>query len=60
LRATKRALWRSLEVGLSQAREEAAIAIDRLAGHPDQEEGARAWLAKRAPRWQPLATVEAQ
>jgi enoyl-CoA hydratase/carnithine racemase len=60
MRATKKALWRSLEVGLSQARNEAAIAIDRLAGHPDQEEGARAWLEKRAPRWQPLATVEAQ
>ncbi|BBX03728.1 enoyl-CoA hydratase [Mycolicibacterium moriokaense] len=60
MRATKKALWRSLEVGLSQARKEAAIAIDRLAGHPDQEEGARAWLEKRAPRWQPLATVEAQ
>ena len=60
IRATKRALWRSLEIGLSQAREEAAIAIDRLAGHPDQEEGARAWLEKRAPRWQPLATMEAQ
>ena len=54
MRATKKALWRSLEVGLRQAREEAAIAIDRLAGHPDQEEGARAWLEKREPRWQPL------
>lgn len=60
MRATKRALWRSLEVGLSEAREEAAIAIDRLAGHPDQEEGARAWLERREPRWQPLATMEAQ
>lgn len=60
MRATKRALWRSLEMGLSEAREEAAIAIDRLAGHPDQEEGARAWLEKREPRWQPLATMEAQ
>jgi enoyl-CoA hydratase/carnithine racemase len=60
MRATKRALWRSLEIGLSQARAEAAIVIDRLAGHPDQEEGARAWLEKREPRWQPLATAEAQ
>ncbi len=56
LRATKQALWRSLEVGLTTAREEAATVIDGLAGHPDQEEGARAWLEKRRPRWQPLAT----
>ena len=59
LRATKKALWRSLEVGLTTAREEAATMIDGLAGHPDQEEGAHAWLEKRQPRWQPLATVEA-
>ncbi|MEC9324885.1 MAG: enoyl-CoA hydratase/isomerase family protein [Actinomycetota bacterium] len=59
LRATKKALWRSLEVGLSTAREEAAAAIDRLAGHPDQDEGARAWMEKRQPNWQPVATVEA-
>lgn len=59
LRATKKALWRSLEVGLSTAREEAAAVIDRLAGHPDQDEGARAWLEKRRPNWQPTATVEA-
>jgi enoyl-CoA hydratase/carnithine racemase len=59
MRATKQALWRSLEVGLTQAREEAAHMIDALAGHPDQDEGARAFLEKRVPRWQPLATVEA-
>lgn len=60
LRASKRALWRSLEVGLSAARKEAAAEIDRLAGHPDQDEGARAWLEKRRPNWQPTATAEAR
>lgn len=60
MRLTKQALWRSLEVGLRQAREEAAHIIDQFAGHPDQEEGARAWLEKREPRWRPLATAEAQ
>ncbi|OAN36933.1 enoyl-CoA hydratase/isomerase family protein [Mycolicibacterium iranicum] len=60
LRATKKALWRSLEVGLSVAREEAAAEIDRHAGHPDQHEGARAWLEKREPRWQPMTTAEAR
>ncbi|GAB3223829.1 enoyl-CoA hydratase/isomerase family protein [Mycolicibacterium hippocampi] len=59
MRATKKALWRSLEVGLSTAREEAAAEIDRLAGHPDQDEGVRAWLEKRQPNWQPTATAEA-
>jgi enoyl-CoA hydratase/carnithine racemase len=60
VRATKQTLWRSLELGLSEAREEAGAVIDRLAGHPDQEEGARAFLEKRRPQWQPLAGVEAK
>lgn len=59
MRATKKALWRSLEVGLSTARAEAAAQIDRLAGHPDQDEGVRAWLEKRPPNWQSTATAEA-
>ncbi|WP_370328915.1 enoyl-CoA hydratase/isomerase family protein [Mycolicibacterium hippocampi] len=59
MRATKKALWRSLEVSLSTAREEAAAEIDLLAGHPDQDEGVRAWLAKRPPNWQSTATAEA-
>ena len=59
MRATKKALWRSLEVSLSTAREEAAAEIDLLAGHPDQDEGVRAWLAKRQPNWQSTATAEA-
>ncbi len=59
LRATKKALWRCMEVGLSTAREEAAAQIDRLAGHPDQDEGVRAWLEKRSPNWQSTATAEA-
>lgn len=60
LRATKKALWRSLEVGMAQAREDAADEIWRLRNHPDHAEGARAWREKRAPRWHPLSdTVEA-
>ena len=59
LRATKKALWRSLEVGLTTARAEAAAEIDRIAGHPDQDEGVRAWLEKRPPNWQSTATAEA-
>ncbi len=59
MRATKKALWHSLEVGMTQARNEAADEIWRLRNHPDHGEGARAWHEKRTPRWQPLSdTVE--
>lgn len=54
MRATKKALWRSLEVGLSQAKREASDEIWRLRNHPDHAEGVRAWRAKRAAHWQPL------
>ena len=54
LRATKKALWRSLEVGLTQARDDARDEIWRLRNHPDHAEGVHAWREKRKPRWQPL------
>lgn len=55
MRATKKALWHSLEVGMTQARSDAADEIWRLRNHPDRAEGARAWREKRVARWQPLA-----
>lgn len=55
MRATKKALWRSLEVGLTQARNEAAEEIWQLRNHPDHAEGVRAWREKRVPQWQPLS-----
>lgn len=59
MRATKKALWRSLEVGMSRARSEAAEEIWRLRNHADHSEGARAWREKRTPQWHPLSdTVE--
>ena len=58
LRASKKALWRSLEVGLSRARDEAAEEIWRLRNHPDHAEGARAWREKRRPNWQSTAEVQ--
>lgn len=57
MRATKKALWRSLEVGMTQARSDAAAEIWRLRNHPDHAEGARAWREKRVPQWQPLPDV---
>jgi enoyl-CoA hydratase/carnithine racemase len=54
MRATKKALWHSLEVGLSTARDAAAEDIWRLRNHPDHAEGVRAWRQKRPARWQPV------
>lgn len=53
IRATKQALWHAVEVGLTQARDDARETIWQLRNHPDHAEGARAWREKRAPHWQP-------
>ncbi|MCT7661221.1 enoyl-CoA hydratase/isomerase family protein [Mycobacterium deserti] len=60
MRATKKALWRSLEVGLTKARNDASEVIWALRNHQDHAEGVRAWREKRTPAWQPLSSVEAQ
>lgn len=54
LAATKRALWRALELGLSDACRAGARDLVSVWGHPDQEEGPRAFAEKREPRWAPL------
>ena len=52
--ATKRALWGALESGLTEACKAGAAELTSMWGHPDQEEGPRAFAEKRAPQWQPL------
>jgi enoyl-CoA hydratase len=52
--ATKRALWGALEAGLTDACKAGAAELVSMWGHPDQEEGPRAFAEKRPPRWQPL------
>ncbi len=52
--ATKRALWGALEAGLTDACKAGAAELVSMWGHPDQEEGPRAFAEKRAPRRQPL------
>jgi enoyl-CoA hydratase/carnithine racemase len=52
--ATKRALWGALEHGLTDACRAGAKELVGMWGHPDQEEGPRAFAEKREPRWQPL------
>lgn len=52
--ATKRALWGALELGLTDACRAGAAELVSMWGHPDQEEGPRAFAEKRTPEWQPL------
>jgi len=52
--ATKKALWEALELGLTDACRAGAQHLAGLWGHPDQEEGPRAFAEKREPRWAPL------
>jgi len=49
--ATKRALWGALEGGLTDACRTGARHLVGLWGHPDQEEGPRAFAAGRRPLW---------
>jgi enoyl-CoA hydratase len=52
MRATKKALWAALELGLTDACRLGAQHLIGMWGHPDQEEGPRAFVEKREPRWQ--------
>ena len=49
--ATKKALWEALEVGLTDACRNGAGHLVSVWGHPDQDEGPRAFAEKRKPRW---------
>jgi enoyl-CoA hydratase/carnithine racemase len=49
--ATKRALWGALETGLSEACRLGGQELVGVWGHPDQDEGPRAWAEKREPSW---------
>jgi enoyl-CoA hydratase len=51
MRATKQALWGALELGLTDACKAGAGHLMSLWGHPDQEEGPRAFAERREPRW---------
>jgi enoyl-CoA hydratase/carnithine racemase len=49
--ASKRALWRALESGLTEACRAAAGDLVGMWGHPDQVEGPLAFVEKREPHW---------
>ncbi|MET1001227.1 MAG: enoyl-CoA hydratase-related protein, partial [Acidimicrobiia bacterium] len=52
--ATKRALWAALEHGLTDACKAGAQELVSMWGHPDQEEGPKAFAEKRPAQWQQL------
>lgn len=54
MRATKRARWGALEVGLTDACRAGAGELVSMWGHPDQEEGPQAFAEKRDPGWRDL------
>jgi enoyl-CoA hydratase/carnithine racemase len=54
--ATKRALWGALEYGLTDACRAGAAELVSMWGHPDQEEGPRAFAEKRPANWAPPTT----
>jgi enoyl-CoA hydratase len=51
--ATKRAIWGSLEMGLTDACRAGAKELVSMWGHPDQVEGPLAFAEKREPQWAP-------
>lgn len=48
---TKRLLWESFELSVSQLGERETALHQHLMGREDAVEGALAWIEKRAPRW---------
>lgn len=49
--ASKRALWRALETGLTDACRAGALDLVSMWGHPDQTEGPRAFAERREADW---------
>lgn len=57
LARTKKAIWNSLDQGLDAALTSTWNDILEHNDHPDIKEGARAFVEKREPRWQPLGDL---
>ena len=53
LARTKQCIWQSLDTGLDQALEDTWNVIQEHSDSPDLEEGAKAFVRKRKPRWAP-------
>jgi enoyl-CoA hydratase/carnithine racemase len=53
LARSKQAIWESLDVGLDEALSRTWKLINDHTAHPDLQEGSRAFVEKRRPRWAP-------
>lgn len=53
LARTKQAIWESLDLGLHEALGRTWQRISDHTGHADMDEGSRAFVEKRRPRWAP-------
>jgi len=53
LARTKRAIWESLDHGLDAGLDKAHEQVEKHLGHPDPVEGGKAFLERRAPKWDP-------
>ena len=53
LARSKRVIWESLDRGLDDGIEEAWQAINEHTAHPDLQEGSKAFVERRKPRWAP-------
>jgi enoyl-CoA hydratase/carnithine racemase len=53
LARSKQAIWESLDVGLDEALSRTWKRINDHVAHPDLNEGSRAFVEKRRPRWAP-------
>jgi enoyl-CoA hydratase len=51
IRVSKRALWGALEAGLTDACRAGAQQLADMWGHPDQQEGPRAFAERRPASW---------
>ena len=58
LAKTKKAIWQSKEVGLTEALHFAWNLISEQNQHPDFEEGSKSFIEKRLPNWKPYKSDE--
>ena len=58
LMASKKAMWRSLEMGRKDALDMGMGLVSGFWGHPDDREGTLAFAEKREPRWAPPGKAE--
>ena len=55
LARSKKAIWESLDVGLHEGLARTWKVIQAHTGHPDLDEGTKAFVEKRKPRWMPYS-----